>query len=104
MDPTALYYALSTIAQCAAALAALIGFLGLWRLDRLLDIMREDEDEMISAVLRILNRAGDLIPIRGRAHFRQRARELVKGLRSAPSPSIIEGINLNDPLVAIRRC
>jgi hypothetical protein len=35
MDPTALYYALSTIAQCAAALAALIGFLGLWRLDRL---------------------------------------------------------------------
>jgi hypothetical protein len=30
-----LYYALSTIAQCAAALAALIGFLGLWRLDRL---------------------------------------------------------------------
>jgi len=35
MDPTWLYYALSTIAQCAAALAALIGFLGLWRLDRL---------------------------------------------------------------------
>jgi hypothetical protein len=35
MDPTALYYALSTIAQCAAALAALIGFVGLWQLDRL---------------------------------------------------------------------
>lgn len=35
MDPTALYYALSTIAQCAAALAAFIGFLGIWRLDRL---------------------------------------------------------------------
>ena len=35
MDSTALYYTLSTIAQCAAALAALIGFLGLWRLDRL---------------------------------------------------------------------
>jgi hypothetical protein len=29
MDATTLYYALSTIAQCAAALAALIGFLGL---------------------------------------------------------------------------
>jgi hypothetical protein len=29
--------ALSTIAQCAAALAALIGFFGLWRLDRLRD-------------------------------------------------------------------
>jgi hypothetical protein len=36
MDPnTPYYYALSTIAQCAAALAALIGFLGLWKLDRL---------------------------------------------------------------------
>jgi hypothetical protein len=35
MTDTALYYALSTIAQCAAALAALIGFLSLWRLDRL---------------------------------------------------------------------
>jgi len=33
MDPNALYSALNTIAQCAAALAALIGFLGLWQLD-----------------------------------------------------------------------
>jgi hypothetical protein len=33
MDPTALYYVLSTIAQCAAALAAFIGFLALWTLD-----------------------------------------------------------------------
>jgi hypothetical protein len=42
MSDTALYYALSTIAQCAAALAALIGFLGLWRLDRL-----RDEDNQV---------------------------------------------------------
>ncbi len=36
MDPaTPYYYALSTIAQCAAALAALIGFLSLWWWDRL---------------------------------------------------------------------
>ncbi len=35
MEANTLYYALSTIAQCAAALAALIGFLGLWRQDRL---------------------------------------------------------------------
>jgi hypothetical protein len=41
MDPTALYYAPSTIAQGAAALAALIGFLGLWRLNRL----REEYDQ-----------------------------------------------------------
>ena len=37
MTDTGLYYALSTIGQCAAALAALIGFLGMWRLDRLKD-------------------------------------------------------------------
>jgi hypothetical protein len=40
VDQNALYYALSTIAQCAAALAALIGFLGLWRLDRLREEQR----------------------------------------------------------------
>ena len=37
MDRNALYYALSTIAMVAAALAALIGFLRMWRLDRLRD-------------------------------------------------------------------
>jgi hypothetical protein len=49
MDPTALYYALSTIAQCAAALAALIGFLGMWRLDRL-----RDEEKQLDLQLREL--------------------------------------------------
>jgi hypothetical protein len=39
-DETALYYALSTIAQCAAALAALLGFFGLQALERL----RHEED------------------------------------------------------------
>jgi hypothetical protein len=43
MDPNALYYALSTIAQVAATLAALIGFLGMWRLDRLRDEAKEVE-------------------------------------------------------------
>jgi hypothetical protein len=47
MDPTALYYTLSTIAQCAAALAALIGFLGMWRLDRL----REERNEVMQRVV-----------------------------------------------------
>jgi hypothetical protein len=42
MEQNALLYALSTIAQCAAALAALIGFLGLWQLDRL----REQVDRL----------------------------------------------------------
>lgn len=50
MDPnTPYYYALSTIAQCAAALAALIGFFGVWRLDRL-----RDEDTQIEQPLREL--------------------------------------------------
>jgi hypothetical protein len=48
MDPTALYYALSTIAQCAAALAALIGFLGLWRLDRL----RAEREQALQLIYR----------------------------------------------------
>jgi len=86
MDPTWLYYALSTIAQCAAALAALIGFLGLWQLDRLREIRREIECEMIAVVLQMIGRAGDYIRLRGRAHFRQRARDFVDRLRSPPNP------------------
>jgi hypothetical protein len=46
MTDQALYYALSTIAQCAAALAALIGFLGLWRLDRLKQERDQDERDL----------------------------------------------------------
>ena len=49
-DPTALYYALSTIAQCAAALAALIGFLGMWRLDRL----REEGHQCVLTLYRVM--------------------------------------------------
>ncbi len=45
-DSNTLNYALSTIAQCAAALAALIGFFGLWRLDRL-----RDEAQQVEALL-----------------------------------------------------
>ena len=48
MDPTSSYYALSTIAQCAAALAALIGFLGLWRLDRL----RAEREQALQLIYR----------------------------------------------------
>jgi exo-beta-1,3-glucanase (GH17 family) len=51
MSDTALYYALSTIAQCAAALAALIGFLGLWRLDQL----RAEREQAIQMIYRQLN-------------------------------------------------
>jgi hypothetical protein len=42
MAVDALYSALNTIAQCAAALAALIGFFGLWTVERL----RQEEDRV----------------------------------------------------------
>jgi hypothetical protein len=48
MDPNALYAALNTVAQCAAALAALIGFLGLWRLDRL----RAEREQALQLIYR----------------------------------------------------
>jgi hypothetical protein len=65
MDPTALYYALSTIAQYAAALAALIGFLGMWRLDRLRDEERRAEDEVLAETLQFSNVGPKDIPYRG---------------------------------------
>jgi hypothetical protein len=48
MDPNALYAALNTVAQCAAALAALIGFLGLRRLDRL----RAEREQALQLIYR----------------------------------------------------
>lgn len=51
MTDTALSYALGTIVQCAVALAALIGFFGVWRLDRLRDKERRGEDEVLAEVL-----------------------------------------------------
>ena len=56
MTDTALYYALSTIAQCAAALAALIGFLGLWRLDQLKQEREEDERDLRGRLHRMIPR------------------------------------------------
>jgi hypothetical protein len=87
MSDTALYYALSTIAQCAAALAALIGFLGLWRLDRVRDEERQAEDEVIAGVLRICNRGADNIPVFGRVFLLQIAHKLI----AEPTPIIENG-------------
>jgi hypothetical protein len=65
-EPTALYYALSTIAQCAAALAALIGFLGLWRLDRL----REEAHQIEQTKWRLASvmTSDDLTRLNSRQH------------------------------------
>jgi hypothetical protein len=51
IDPTAFYYALSTIGQVAAALAALIGFLGQWWLTRLHDEEMRIEQKLRDLVL-----------------------------------------------------
>src|SRR5262249_36470985 len=55
MDPTALYYTLSTTGQCAAALAALIGFLGLWKLDGL----RREQEQVEGDLRRLVASAGN---------------------------------------------
>jgi hypothetical protein len=39
------YYGLSTVAQSAAALAAMLGAFGLWQLERLLEVDRADEQQ-----------------------------------------------------------
>jgi hypothetical protein len=52
-EPRWLYYAFSTIAQCAAALVALIGFLGLWRMDRLREERDQTERDLRGLLLRV---------------------------------------------------
>src|SRR4029453_13840620 len=44
LDPNTLFNAFRTLADVAAALAALIGFFGLWRLDRLREQQRGREE------------------------------------------------------------
>src|SRR5262245_49825843 len=53
MTDTALYYARSTIAQCAAALAAILGAFGLWRLGHLRELDHEygDQEDQIKPKL-----------------------------------------------------
>src|SRR5688572_7177032 len=100
MDPTALYYVLSTIAQCAAALVALIGFLGMWRLDRLRDEERWAEDEVIAEVLQFSNMGPDSIPFYGRAYFLQKARDLVaEPTRAEAYASLTGGQAIDEPKV-----
>jgi hypothetical protein len=100
MTDQALYYALSTIAQCAAALAALIGFLGMWRLDRLRDEERRAEDEVLAETLQFSNVGPDSIPYRGRAYFVQNARKLVaEPTRAEAYASISGGQAMDEPKV-----
>jgi hypothetical protein len=84
MRESALLYALSSIAQCAAVLAALIGFLGLWRLDRL----REEREQAIQMIYRQLNFSGRItglslgqeIALLGDEYFVQKAEAYIKDL------------------------
>ena len=58
MHRNALYYALSTIAIVAPALAALIGFLRMWQLDRLRDEINRIEPDLRE----LISRTSRLIP------------------------------------------
>jgi hypothetical protein len=93
MDPTALYYALSTIAQCAAALAALIGFLGLWRLDRL----RAEREQALQLIYRrpYSNLGADQEIARlGEEFFVQNAEAYVRELERARADDAPAGLKL----------
>jgi hypothetical protein len=61
MDSNALSTALNTIAQCAAALAALIGFFGMWRLDR----HREEARRLEQAIVEVTILSTQDSPTRG---------------------------------------
>jgi hypothetical protein len=95
MDPTALYYALSTIAQCAAALAALIGFLGMWRLDRL----QEEQSRILQLFQEV--QGGFLVEdlIRhGTEYYVQRAKE-----RAKPESALARAVERYDALLGTQR-
>jgi len=106
MDPTALYYALSTTAQCAAALAALIGFLGLWRLDRL----KQEREQAIQMIYRQLDFArritglglGQEIARLGEEYFVQNAETYVQELERACSDDAPAGLKLKQATVRWR--
>jgi hypothetical protein len=106
MDPNALYAALNTVAQCAAALAALIGFLGLWRLDRL----RAEREQAIQLIYRQQNFSpppgrlgvGQEIARRGEEHFVQKAEEYVRELEQDPNVDASGGLQLKQATVRWR--
>jgi hypothetical protein len=99
LDPNILFNAFSTLADVAAALAALIGFFGLWRLDRLREQQRRREETQRDIE-------------RDMAEFRRRqlADSMTSDLRmmrgEAPAPRLIfpdEGQRLDQRLNLNRR-
>jgi hypothetical protein len=96
MEPNTLSSALNTIAQCAAALAALIGFFGLWRLDRLREVQRQVRQDLDQLRRRQLNES---ISSNLQEVDRRRRRELEESIRgmlpnldrsARPRPSLQE--------------
>jgi hypothetical protein len=96
MTENARYYALSTIAQVAGTLAALIGFLGLWRLDRLKREMEEVERELRRAAALRRRRDGGVEPLESAqavVHWplprvRERAREILEDPLGEPERKV----------------
>lgn len=72
LEPNTLYYAFSTLAQSAAALAAILGTFGLWRLDRLRELNLQDQEAQIN---------NELLPLRVRRENAQENTEVEQILR-----------------------
>jgi hypothetical protein len=90
MDPTWLYYAASTIAQCAAALAALIGFFGLWRLERLY----EEQSRLFQLFQRIQDAViHDTLVLYGNEFYVQEAR---KKREAQPGSALAQAVERYD--------
>ena len=72
MDPaTPYYYALSTIAQCAAALAAILGAFGLWESERrFVEVAEYAGSQPASAVFVSMQHAGSVAYYTGRTILR----------------------------------
>jgi hypothetical protein len=95
MTDQALSSALNTIAPVAAALAALIGFLGIWRLDRLREVKDRFEDEVRALVMQIDggDKPAEAPSYYGREYFLERAEELVKHPETAGGQSKVQAVH-----------
>jgi hypothetical protein len=86
MTDTALYYAFNTIAQCAAALAALIGFFGMWRLDRYREEARRLTRSIVAVTILSTQDSPEYARLRGRAHYLTFGRQLANNGHTELAP------------------
>jgi hypothetical protein len=76
MDQNALYAALNTVAQCAAALAALIGFFGMWRLDRHREEVSRLQQAIVTVTILSTQDSAAKAQLLGREHYLMLSQQL----------------------------